>query len=111
MPIYEYRCANGHQYERWESFEAAAEHACQICDEVARRLITLPSVIFKGSGFYSTDNRKGGSEPSSKPSDSTGANGSSSETVAKAAASAPSETKAEAASSPSSDSPANKAAD
>ena len=109
MPIYEYRCVNGHQYERWESFEAPAEHACQICDEAARRLISLPSVIFKGSGFYSTDNRKGGSEPSSKPSN--GADASPKETGAKTAASASSETKAEAASSPSSDSPADNPVD
>ena len=58
MPIYEYRCSKGHQYERAEGFEAPSEHRCPSCSGRSRRLISLPAVIFKGSGFYSTDNRK-----------------------------------------------------
>jgi len=72
LPIYEYRCSRGHQYERAEGFEAPSEHRCPSCSGRSRRLISLPAVIFKGSGFYSTDNRKsslvgdgGGSPPSS----------------------------------------------
>ena len=69
MPIYEYRCSKGHQYERAEGFEAPSEHRCPSCSGRSRRQISLPAVIFKGSGFYSTDNRKssnggnGGSSP------------------------------------------------
>ena len=69
MPIYEYRCSKGHQYERAEGFDAPSEHRCPSCSGRARRQISLPAVIFKGSGFYSTDNRKssfggnGGSSP------------------------------------------------
>ena len=59
MPIYEYRCSRGHQYERSEGFDAPAEQACPTCGSRSRRQISLPAVIFKGSGFYSTDNRKG----------------------------------------------------
>ena len=58
MPIYEYRCSKGHKYERAEGFDAPSEHRCPSCSGRSQRLISLPAVIFKGSGFYSTDNRK-----------------------------------------------------
>jgi len=61
LPIYEYRCSKGHQYERAEGFEAPPEQRCPSCGSRARRQISLPAVIFKGSGFYSTDNRKSSS--------------------------------------------------
>ncbi|GBD14382.1 hypothetical protein HRbin25_00255 [bacterium HR25] len=60
MPIYEYRCPQGHQYERWESFSAPVEQDCPQCGARARRVLSPPAIIFKGSGFYSTDNRKNG---------------------------------------------------
>ncbi len=59
MPIYEYQCARGHQYERSEGFDAPAEQTCPTCGSRSRRQLSLPAVIFKGPGFYSTDNRKG----------------------------------------------------
>ena len=58
MPVYEYRCSRGHEYEKVEGFQAPTEHACPDCGQTARRRISAPAVIFKGSGFYSTDNRK-----------------------------------------------------
>ena len=60
MPVYDYRCGGGHEYELTEGFHAPTEHPCPTCGKKARRQISLPAVIFKGSGFYSTDNRKGG---------------------------------------------------
>ena len=59
MPTYEYRCSNGHAYERAEGFDAPSEHRCPNCGGRSRRQISLPAVIFKGPGFYSTDNRRG----------------------------------------------------
>jgi putative FmdB family regulatory protein len=59
LPIYEYQCSKGHQYERAEGFDAPTEQMCPKCGGSSRRLISMPAVIFKGSGFYSTDNRKG----------------------------------------------------
>ncbi len=59
MPIYEYQCSKGHEYERTEGFGAPTEQRCPKCGSSSRRLISMPAVIFKGSGFYSTDNRKG----------------------------------------------------
>ena len=59
MPIYDYKCSKGHVYEKTEGFDAPTRQKCVKCRSVARRQISMPAVIFKGSGFYSTDNRKG----------------------------------------------------
>jgi len=76
LPVYEYRCGTGHHYEKTEGFDAPVQQSCLTCGGPARRQISLPAVIFKGSGFYSTDNRKSGrggdgssSDESSKPSE------------------------------------------
>ena len=72
MPVYEYRCGGGHQYEMAEGFDAPAQQPCPTCGLKAKRMISLPAVIFKGSGFYRTDNRKessGSNGRSSGPSD------------------------------------------
>ncbi len=61
LPVYDYRCASGHEYELTEGFHAPTDHPCPACGKKSQRQISLPAVIFKGSGFYSTDNRKGGS--------------------------------------------------
>ena len=58
MPTYEYRCANGHQFERfYKSISAAqAELPCPECNAVgARQLSGGAGLLFKGSGFYLTD--------------------------------------------------------
>ena len=76
MPLYDYKCGGGHEYELTEGFQASTAHPCPTCGKKSRRQISLPAVIFKGSGFYSTDNRKGaggnGRSGSSSESDSTG---------------------------------------
>ena len=71
MPIYEYECSQGHHYERMEGFDAPAEQICPDCGDQAWRVLSLPVVIFRGPGFYSTDNpRPGrGNEESGKSSD------------------------------------------
>ena len=57
MPRYDYRCEAGHKYERQEPFGSPSEHACQRCGKPARRLLSTPTVVFKGSGWYKTDSR------------------------------------------------------
>jgi len=59
MPRYDYRCnACGHQYEKRESFSAPSVQECPVCQGEARRLLTPPAIVFKGSGWYITDSRK-----------------------------------------------------
>jgi putative FmdB family regulatory protein len=61
MPTYEYRCdACGHKFERFQSIKAEPVKDCSQCGEKnqVRRLISGGAgLIFKGSGFYSTDYR------------------------------------------------------
>ncbi len=61
MPTYEYRCTNGHQYETREGFDAPARQECPTCGAQAKRILFPPPIVFKGSGFYITDSRKGSS--------------------------------------------------
>jgi len=98
LPVYEYRCSRGHEYEKVEGFQAPTEHACPDCGQTARRRISAPAVIFKGSGFYSTDNRKSsGSNGSSGngASEDHGHSPDASETKSEAKAEAKSEAKAD----------------
>jgi putative FmdB family regulatory protein len=63
VPKYDYRCtACGQVYEKREGFDAPSVQQCPSCQGVARRVLTPPAIVFKGSGWYKTDSR--GSEPS-----------------------------------------------
>ena len=69
MPTYEYRCPDGHEFERFAKMsESAAELSCPVCGKpAARRLSGGAGLVFKGSGFYLTDygknaHRKGGGD-------------------------------------------------
>jgi len=60
VPIYEYRCANGHLFERFQSMTAPAPERCDECGAVPVELVLYPVAIhYKGSGFYTTDYGKG----------------------------------------------------
>ena len=60
MPIYEYRCPNGHTFERFQSMSAPAPEKCDVCGAAPLELVLYPIAIhYKGSGFYSTDYGKG----------------------------------------------------
>jgi putative FmdB family regulatory protein len=62
MPIYEYRCPNGHTFERFQSMSAPPPEKCDVCGATPLELVLYPIAIhYKGSGFYSTDyGKKGG---------------------------------------------------
>jgi putative FmdB family regulatory protein len=68
MPVYEYRCSKGHDYEKTEGFSAPTAQKCIVCGAKAKRQISKTTVIFKGSGFYSTDNRRSTSASASETS-------------------------------------------
>lgn len=70
MPKYDYRCGAGHQYEKREGFDAPPLQDCQVCGEPARRVLTPPAIVFKGSGWYKTDSRPSGSVTSSNGTES-----------------------------------------
>src|SRR5829696_8728171 len=55
MPIYEYRCENGHQFEVMQSMSADPLTACEACDAPVQRVFHPVAVHFKGKGFYNTD--------------------------------------------------------
>ncbi|WP_076844775.1 MULTISPECIES: FmdB family zinc ribbon protein [Protofrankia] len=62
MPRYEYRCtACDRDLEVVQSFNDAALTECPTCSGRLRRVFSSVGVVFKGSGFYKTDSRSGGS--------------------------------------------------
>ena len=64
MPIYEYECSLCHcRFERKQRFDEEPVAMCPKCKGKARRVIHSVPIIFKGSGFYITDNRKSVPEP------------------------------------------------
>ena len=71
MPIYEYRCPEGHTFERFQSMTAPAPEKCDVCGAAPVELVLYPVAIhYKGSGFYTTDYGKKEKKDESKSSDS-----------------------------------------
>ena len=74
MPVYTYRCDScGVQFERHQSFNDVPLKTCPECRKKSlKKVITPTRIIFKGSGFYATDNRSssGTSSRASKSDDS-----------------------------------------
>jgi putative FmdB family regulatory protein len=55
MPIYEYRCENGHLFEVLQKMSDGPVTACEECGATVQRVFHPIAVHFKGSGFYNTD--------------------------------------------------------
>ncbi len=55
MPIYEYRCEEGHNFDVRQSFSDDPVTTCQVCGAPVQRVFRPVAVHFKGSGFYNTD--------------------------------------------------------
>ncbi|NLV20625.1 MAG: transcriptional regulator [Syntrophomonadaceae bacterium] len=57
MPIYDYRCENCGKFEKVQKISEAALTTCPECGGKVERLISKNvGIVFKGSGFYTTDN-------------------------------------------------------
>lgn len=86
MPIYTYRCEScGVQFDRRQSFNDKPLRICPECQKETLRKVYLPvGIVFKGSGFYATDNRSpSGMEESYLSEDHGNGDGESSENDAK----------------------------
>jgi putative FmdB family regulatory protein len=79
MPIYEYRCEQGHTFEVMQRMSDDPVSSCETCSAPVQRVFHPVAVHFKGSGFYNTDygTRKRAREKS-ESSSSTSSDGASS---------------------------------
>lgn len=80
MPTYVYACKNcGHRFEQYQSFSEDSLTTCPECaQEALRKVFDSVGIVFKGSGFYSTDSATSGASTMGGSSSSDGASGSSS---------------------------------
>jgi len=63
VPIYDYRCdACGHAFSAVQSYQDETLDTCPQCGARPRKLLTSPAIVFKGSGWYKTDSRRGSSD-------------------------------------------------
>ncbi len=76
MPIYEYRCPNGHTFEMFQRMSDAPAESCETCGASPVEKILFPvAVHYKGSGFYSTDYGRGSRKAPGKDGDSGSSDG------------------------------------
>jgi putative FmdB family regulatory protein len=59
MPIYEYKCENGHVFDVLQRLSDDPLTTCIECGAPVRKVLHPVNISFKGSGFYSTDYRSG----------------------------------------------------
>jgi putative FmdB family regulatory protein len=93
MPIYEYRCTNGHEFEVIQRMADDPVEVCEQCGAPVERVFHPVAVHFKGSGFYTTDYAKKATAGAGAGTDGGDSSGDSSES--KADSSSKSETKSD----------------
>jgi len=95
MPIYEYRCPKGHEFEVLHGMNDPPPKACEVCGaKPVERVFRPVPIFFKGSGFYTTDYGRGKRKVESTSGDGAKSDGDSSKPADK-----PAEKKAKAADS------------
>jgi len=73
MPIYEYRCPDGHTFEVFQRMSDPPSERCEVCGKSPVEKVLCPvSVHFKGSGFYSTDYGRGSGKKKDASKDGAG---------------------------------------
>jgi len=97
VPTYVYACREcDDRTEVIQKMSDAALTTCEKCGGSLRRVLFPPAVVYKGSGFYVTDYKNGGSKSeSSTPTGATGSTESKSETKTESKPEAKTETKSE----------------
>ena len=106
MPIYEYRCERGHQFEVMQKMTDDPVQSCTRCEAPVQRVFHPVAVHFKGKGFYNTDygtrrrnrelersGREGTDKTESKSKDSSSSSTSDSKSDSKKSDSKPSKAK------------------
>ncbi|MEV6231108.1 FmdB family zinc ribbon protein [Saccharopolyspora shandongensis] len=79
MPTYQYACTEcDHRFEAVQSFSEDSLTECPNCTGRLRKLFNAVGIVFKGSGFYRTDNRSSNSSSSTTSSNSSASSSSSS---------------------------------
>ena len=87
MPIYEYRCPNGHTFEVFQRMSDPPAAACEVCGASPVEKVLFPvAVHFKGSGFYATDYGRGSRKAAKDGESGTGSTDGSAKKEAPAAA-------------------------
>jgi putative FmdB family regulatory protein len=76
MPIYEYKCENGHVFDVMQKLSEDPLSSCIECGAPVRKVLHPVSISFKGSGFYSTDYSKMGQKEAAQKDTSKSDNGS-----------------------------------
>ncbi len=77
MPTYQYACTEcDHAFEQFQSFSEDALTVCPRCEGRLRKVFNAVGVVFKGSGFYRTDNRADTKSSSTAPAKTASAGGS-----------------------------------
>lgn len=72
MPIYEYKCENGHVFDVLQKMSEDPLTECVECGAPVRKVLQPVGIAFKGSGFYSTDYKNGSPKKSEAPAKSNG---------------------------------------
>jgi putative FmdB family regulatory protein len=75
MPIYEYKCENGHVFDVMQKLSEDPLATCVECGAPVRKVLHPVSISFKGSGFYSTDYSKKGPKEAAQTDTSKSDNG------------------------------------
>ncbi|TDD91938.1 FmdB family transcriptional regulator [Saccharopolyspora karakumensis] len=91
MPTYQYACTEcDHRFEQVQSFSEDSLTECPQCNGRLRKLFNAVGIVFKGSGFYRTDNRSSSSSNASGSSSSSSSSDSGSSSSSSSSDSSPS---------------------